>query len=259
MASRDRNASARVLSSDWTGLSPHLIASFYPVEKTGDRWARKPESAEVQAPLSDASLESSQNWTSQFENSGVQQSFASLSAILQTGSAAGLLDLLGDRAPPGFFRDGLQSAARALSDLKGVSGVTKLNSTQVFTGSPPLKLTTTVHFRALSDPIAEVQEPCDQLLSWSLPEKLAPDGLIGTAARDGRDSGIATVYPSKMPALLAMRYADTLWLPVVIESISTPLTVARDRNGRPLHKTVTLTVGTLTAWDADDYRLARLA
>ncbi len=26
-----------VLSSDWTGLSPHLIASFYPVERIGDQ------------------------------------------------------------------------------------------------------------------------------------------------------------------------------------------------------------------------------
>jgi hypothetical protein len=60
-----------VLSSDWGGLSPHLLAAFYPVamERQGDtRSFRRVGDIVVAAPISDASMEQTANWTSPFEN-----------------------------------------------------------------------------------------------------------------------------------------------------------------------------------------------
>lgn len=255
MPSIDRFGRRDVLSSDWTGLSPHLIASFWPLEHVGDRWVRPADSVEVQTPITEATLESIQNWHSQFENTGVQQSFASLSALLQTGTAASLLDLVGQKLPAGMFQDALRAGSEALSSLQGLSGVTKLNSTQVYTGTPPIKLSMTVHFRALTDPDGEVRKPMDQLLDWSMPQKLAPDGVIGTTAREG--VGIVQAFPSKMPTVVAFRYGGTLWSPMVIESVSTPITVPRTKDGEPLHASITMTLGSLTAWDRTDYQAAR--
>jgi hypothetical protein len=247
---------ANILSSDWTGLSRHLLAVFYPVRKAGEgpdaRWERVPDSMEVQAPITDGQIEQTQNWNSPFEQTGVDAKLSSFSAMLQTGSFAAILNAVGQK----FEKDsvGAQMIGQLngeVAKLAGLSGVTKLNSTQVFTGSPPLKLTFSAHFRALFDATAEVQAPINMLTSWSLPKKLASDGVASNVLRDG--VGVRTVYASQAPQIIGMVYANQLFKPMVIESVSRPLTAPLDRDGRYISASLQMTIASLTALDRDDW------
>jgi hypothetical protein len=55
-----------------------------------------------------------------------------------------------------------------------------------------------------------------------------------------------------------MQYADMLIMPLVIEGIPRPLTGQRDRDGRLISAQVTMTLGTLTAIDKDDWTGMRM-
>jgi hypothetical protein len=247
---------ANVLSSDWTGLSRHLLAVFFPVQKAGEgpdaRWERVPDSMEVQAPITDGQIEQTQNWNSPFEQTGVDAKLSSFSAMLQTGGFAAILNALGqnfDKESAGSKLIGQLNGE--IAKFAGLSGVTKLNSTQVFTGSPPLKLAFNVHFRALFDANSEVQAPINMLTSWALPKKLAPDGVVSNVLRDG--AGIRTVYASQAPQIIGMVYANQLFKPMVIESVSRPLTAPLDRDGRYISASLQMTIASLTALDRDDW------
>lgn len=252
-----------VLSSDWTGLSPHLIASFFPVrrvvEGTNVRWERVPGSPEVRAPITDGNLEQAANWTSPFENQTADAKLSSLSSMFQTGGFEAILNSLQQTVGQDSFLGGqIGDANDTLKSLEGRTAVTKLNSTQVFSGMPPLKITVTAHFRALYDPVAEVESPMDQLMEWAVPKKLSTQGLVGNALDSSQEKGWRTVYPSEAPQVIGMSYANRLFKPVVIESAPVPLTGPRDSSGYMITAAMTLSLATLTAIDKDDWRAFRL-
>jgi hypothetical protein len=258
----DRGNAYPVLSSDWTGLSRHLIASFFPVrrivEGTDVRWEREPNSIEVQAPLTEGQLDQTANWTSPFENQTADAKLSSLSSMLQIGGFEAILNSLQEVVgKDGYVGGKLNSASKALLTLQGKSAVTKLNSTQIFSGMPPLKITATAHFRALLDADAEVRRPMQQLMEWALPKKLSAQGLVGNALASDKELGWRTVYPSEAPQIIGMTYADCLFVPMVIENMPQPLTNPRDRDGRMLHAAITFTLGSLTALDKDDWAATR--
>jgi hypothetical protein len=251
-----------VLSSDWTGLSPHLIAKFFPVQRvvegTTVRWERVPGSPEVQAPITEGTLEQTANWTSPFENQTADAKLSSLSSMFQTGGFEAILNSLQQLVGADSFLGGqIQQANSQLKTLEGKTAVTKLNSTQVFSGMPPLRVNVTAHFRALFDPVGEVDSPMSQLMAWALPKKLATQGLVGNAVDSSQEKGWRTVYPSEAPQVLGMQYADRLIKPLVIEQIPYQLTGPRDRNGRLIAATMTMALATLTAIDKDDWAAGR--
>lgn len=252
-------ANGSVLSSDWTGLSPHLIASFYPVkrmtsaDKKSSYFVRVPGSVEVRAPITDGQMDATMNWHSPFENSGADQQFSSLSALLQTGALSPLLIMFSDFVDKttggGVLSDAVRSAEASIQGLEGRTSMTKLSSTQSFTGMPPIKLSLTAHFRALRDARTEVDAPLNQLMRWALPQELAKDGPVLTLAKLGDPS----LYPSKIPQIIGMQYANMRLLPLVIESAPYPLTGPRDRNGMLLSAQIALQLSTLSAIDARDW------
>ena len=259
MATTASAAVGSVLSSDWTGLSPHLIASFYPVERLlsndGKRtvgFVRVKDSIEVRAPITESQLEATMNWHSPFENMGADQQFSSISALLQTGAATQLLTLgkdLLDKAGVEWLSSGAQSAVDAADALAGRTSMTKLNSTQVFNGMAPAKISLTAHFRAIRDARSEVEAPLHQLIQWALPQELAKDGPLAETVRAGDPS----LYPSRIPKIIGMSYANMQMLPLVIESVPYPLTGPRDRRGTMLSAQVALQLSTLSAIDAADW------
>ncbi|KVN83490.1 hypothetical protein WJ68_16395 [Burkholderia ubonensis] len=199
---------------------------------------------EVWTPLTDGSQEMSLNWISPFEGAGAEAKAPTLSSMLQSGTlTADLQALLGG--------DVSQSAVgKILRDATGRTGITKLNSTQVFSGMPPIKFSVTAHFRALIDPQKEVRAPIMQLEQWAVPQYLADQGVIAGALQNGlKQSPLETIYPSVAPQLLAMRYGDQTVLPIVIESMSKPFTVPRSSKGEPINVAVQLTIATLAAVD----------
>ncbi|WP_224004554.1 hypothetical protein [Paraburkholderia tropica] len=263
MASSVATTNANILTSKWDGLNPALLAKFYPVKRSDDgtSWVRSlgqrtvsaannvvvNDDYEVWTPITDGTQEMSANWHSPFETAGTDSVAQSISGMLQSGQlSADLQALLGQG-------ESSSDAGKVIRSATGRTGITKLNSTQVFSGMPPVKFSFTAHFRALTDEISEVRAPIMQLEQWAVPQYLADEGVIAGALQNGlKNLSLETVYPSVAPQPLAMRYGDQTILPIVIEGIAKPITVPRSSRGAALNVAVQLSVGTLTAIDRRD-------
>ena len=257
MAGAAQNGSVPALTSQWGGLSEHLIATFFAVKKgTSDdkktiRWERDLTQPEVKAPITDGNVEVTLNWQSPFENVGPDQKFSSFSALLQAGGFSSMMAQLKALFPTSGL---VESASQKVANLEGRSNLTKLNSTQVFNGMPPIKISVTAHFRSYENSNKEVREPMNQLMTWALPKKIAADGPVAAAI-----GGNLEVFPSEVPQIIGMKYGDMLWAPLVIESVPYPLTGPRDKRGVLSHASLTMQLATLTALDKDDWTSARKA
>lgn len=240
---------SQTLSSDWGGLSDYLIASFYECDRTGKR--KQGSNITVKAALTnDANLEATLNWQSPFEQAGPETKAPTLFAMLQSGALQPVIDLVsGEKTDE-------NSATRLLQKFEGRTGITKLNSVQVFNGMPPVKFQITALFRAWLDPVKEVEQPFDQLMQWALPQALAPDStlpnIISGLARGTKD-WIEAVLPSQSPVLIAMTYKGRTYSPLVIESIGQPLSSPITKNGNFTELAVPLSLATLTAIDKQDW------
>jgi hypothetical protein len=258
---------AKILTSKWDGLNPALLAKFYPVKRAdnGSGWVQSfdnrtlsaadnftvDDGYEVWAPITDGSQEMALNWISPFEGVGAESKAPTVSAMLQSWQLTPELTALVSRMPGGSAVK--SNVDKILRHATGRTGITKLNSTQVFSGMPPVKFSFTAHFRALMDANSEVRQPITQLEQWAVPQFLADDGVIAGALKTGlKRVSLETIYPSVVPQLLAMKYGDQTILPVVIESMSKPLTLPRSSKGEALNVAVQLTVATLTAIDRRD-------
>lgn len=246
------------LSSLWDGLSPHLLATFYEVKKQGSTWARTADCDEkvVKAPLTEATMEIALNWQSPFEQAGPECKAPALMAMLQSGALQPIVDsLLGTSGGAAQ-----QKSNEFMSQFEGRTGITKLNSTQVFTGMPPVRIQATALFRAWRDPLAEVETPFDKLMEWALPISLSKDGSILVRAAEtarGDMSAIEALMPSLSPTRIAMQYKGRTYSPLVIESIGMPLNSPIDKNAHYVELSVPLTICTLTALDRQDWSDAR--
>lgn len=258
---------SKILTSLWTGLSPMLIAKFYPVKRMeSDKWEQSRDKRtvsaadkfivddgfEVHCPISDGNQHMSFNWTSPFEGSGAESKIPTISAMLQTGSLNTLVQTIaGGKEANGESNP----SSSALAAAFGRTGITKLNSTQVFNGMPPVKFQVTLHFRAMLDPFTEVEQPVQQLLEWATPQYLANDGLLLSALKNGLSAGaINTVFPSLSPQVIAMEYAGKVYSPLVIDDINKPLTGPTYSDGSLVNTSIQLTLSTLTAIDRRDVR-----
>ncbi len=242
---------AGALSSLWDGLSPHLIASFYPVERVGSsrNWQKMPKANTVLSPLTECGLEVALGWQSPFENAG-QSTAPTLQAMMQSG---GLQPFAG--SDDGNF-------SKLIGKVEGRTGITKLNSQQVFTGMQPLRFDVTALFRAWRDTASEVMAPVNQLMAWAMPQELAKDGpLIAMLesvkkAAEGKplDEAAAEGFlPSLAPTKIAMRYKGFTYSPLVIESITLPLGSPVDASGKYVEMTVQMRICSLAAIDRNDW------
>lgn len=235
------------LSSIWDGLSPHLIASFYKLEKNSSgAWVPATDGVVVKATLIESNMEVTLNWQSPFENAGADNGIPTISAMLQSGAIKPYIDALG--LSGGKTEDLAKS-------LEGRTGITKLNSTQVFTGMPPVKIQVTALFRAWLDPAKEVEVPFSKLMEWALPEYLAPEGAILSLAAAAKNdtSKIEALLPSKVPSCIALSYKGRVYSPLVIESIAHPMGSPIDTDGRYVELVIPMTLCTLTAFDRADW------
>lgn len=226
------------LASEWGALSPFLIATLWEVDRQGKR---VDENLTVKAPLSEVSLDVQQNWQSPFENVA-QSNLPTLQQMMQSGSMSPFA-----KAVDGFAGSDL---SKLVSSVTGKSSITQLNSTQVWSGSPPLKISCTVVFRAWSKPIDEVENPVNQLMRWALPKYLEPDGLITGVIKNGTD---ASVLPSTVPAILSFKYKNKTYSPMVIESIGVPLSSPIDGNGNFVELSVPITLNGLYSIDRGNW------
>lgn len=258
-----------LLTSDWgaDGLSKHLIAKIYPVKKKegSGEYIYSDADVMVAAPLTDGNIDITLNWQSAFENTGTDSKLPAISQLLQSGQAEVMLNLFSQFLPKdqqGALGDLLREAsekakslAKDVSQLTGKTGITKLNSLQVFSGLPPIKIPITMYFRAWADPMKEVESPINRLFAWALPQDLAKS-VSESAIKDSEQKGfdLSLLFPSTIPRFVALEYGGRTYKPLVIESIGHPLVLPRSKDGDMLSASVQLTLATLTAWGKDDYQ-----
>lgn len=258
------------MAVEWGQLNPHLIASFYEVDREGNA-----KGDAVRAPLTEASLEVSLGWQSPFEAMGPEATSPTLLAMVQSGAASDLMSAIGNSRFGSALGDALNSINNAISggsfDLGGVlqsgigrTGLTKMNSTQVFTGMPPIKITATALFRAWKNPRAEVEAPFDQLMRWALPQCLQKDGMLtalakgtsGTCVEAGGGAAgtlLDTMLPSLAPKMIGLTYKGRTYKPLVIESIGFPLDSPITKDGRYTELLIPLSMATWQTYDAQDW------
>lgn len=248
-----------VLESDWTGLSPHLIGTIWPVNYDG---TDAPNGVMVRAPVTESTYEATLNWTSPFESSGPDSKAPALTALLQSGNLQPLMnevktDLNAITGKQIFDLNAATSKTNAfVKQFEGRTGITKLNSTQIFTGMPPIKLPVQMLFRAFRDAKAEVEDPYAQLLRWALPRNLSEDGVLVNISQEVRSQGsgsrLSALLPSEAPQLVGFSLGRLRIAPVVIEAIARPLSGPVTKDGYRASMVVTMTLCSLKAVDAND-------
>lgn len=248
------------LGSDWGNLSPLLLARMFVCNSKGVADVREYEG--VYGAMEDGSFEATFNWQSPFENMGPETKAPALTAMLQSGSLVPVLNALQALNPDpngkigGMLDAGADKLKSAVHELEGRTGMTKLNSRQVFSGMPPLRLNFSVNFRATSDAAKEVEAPLQRLLEWVFPQELAEEGILSEVLQTTRDvdSFIKALFPSTTPKLLGLTYAGRTYSPMVVESISYPLDAPKDSRGNSISLTVQVSMATLTALDRPDIK-----
>lgn len=248
--------SPTVLTSKWTGLNEALIASVYAVGPDGFAV----DGPIVKAPITDGNIELTANWQSPFEQMGAETKAPAITAMLQSGTLQGLAEtLLGKGTGDGLGARLSRELTEASQVAQGRTGLTKLNSTQVFTGAAPIKIPLTLHFRAFEDPVSEVRTPVDQLARWTLARRLAENGSLVSAVQAFRQGQgfLKALLPSEAPQMVALKYGGYTFSPLVIESLTQPFAVPRSSDGEPLNVAVQIVLASLTALDAGDWGLAR--
>lgn len=254
-------------TSDWQGLNSNLLATFYPVTSVAGAekrtYVRDYTGGSVVAPILDgAEMEYTFNWQSPFEQMGTEAKAPALTAMLQSGvlsqAYAGFMSkTIGDQASE-TAKSTNQTVGQALESMVGRTGITKLNSTQVFSGMSPVKCSMKLLFRAYSDPKSEVMNPIQKLLSWAVPQKLSEDSSLVIMAKEAASGNrnvadyISALLPSYSPTMIGMEYKGRTYMPMVIETISDPITSPTTSSGEYASAEVSLTIASLTAWDKGD-------
>ena len=202
----------------------------------------------VAAPIKqDGSMEVQANWTSAFEGEAQEAKKPLLTSLIQSGMAAFGVESVAAALPQGVTTD---ATNQTMEGLVGRTTMTRLNSTQTFTGAPPIKLSVTMIFKAFTNPISEVLTPVATLASWALPQELAYSGMLLSAVQGKVD--FESLLPSKIPRIVCYRYGNQVLKPMVIESLSIPSSYPMDSNGNPLYIEVQMQLGSLTGKDARD-------
>lgn len=244
-------------SSLWDGLNKHLIATFFEVEDPTNtqNWQKKLDSPIVQAAVLDGSFESTQTWQSTFENAGPEQKAPALTALLQSGMVQGVAaDTEADK------NGKVKSFAEELDKFKGRTGMTRLNSMQIYLGAPAMNIPLTLLLRAWRDSQSEVEAPLEQLLNWTVPVEMANNpSIIARGLKAARDGGDAAdvLMPSFAPVPIGFTYKNRSFFPVVIESLQYDLGSPINGNGNFVSMKVQIQMTTLTSWDRTDIQRSK--
>lgn len=249
------------IGSQWGGMSPHLLARIHQVKKVkaenGDTsWSHNKDCdpAVIVCPFVESSIEIQLGWHSPFENAGAESRAPALMAMLSSGALQPVIDAaIGNKGTSASTSSGI---AGTLKEFEGRSGITKTNSTQVFSGMPPIKLSGTALFRAWTSTETEVKKPIDKLISWALPAKLAENStLLAEAIRAarGEKSWVQALMPSLAPIFVSITVAGQVHCPMVIEIVSMKLDKPIDQFGRFIEQELQITFCSLSAIDRGDW------
>lgn len=265
--------------SSYGSLDPKLLAKITLVDKKGNRVNDAPE---VFAIMTDGEFELGSQYNSPFENQNPDQRFSTLAGMLQSGDLVPSLGTIGGGVASLFkpVAGAVESAAKAilpeyvfsigsvaadafmeqasgvagaatkrLNSLEGRTTLSKVNSTQIFVSTTPVKISCTLFFRAWANAYSEVEQQIQRLQEWALPQKLSETGVITSLAKD---FSLESLFPSIIPPFVSLTYGGLTYTPLFLESVSTPLVVERDGNGNRLAASVTCSFVSRQAWDKNN-------
>lgn len=265
-----------IVGSLWQekGLNPKLVASIRPVIEGNIEGGQGEQTYSVDtsqpivaALLEDADFSIEAQYSTPFESSNPEGRMSNLMGMIQSGQAnaayyslfaassdpSGFSSLVADGAAAvGEFTgasDVLKQAETSISGLKGRSNFTKLNSRQIYTSSNSVRISATLVFQAWANAKAEVEDAINLLQQWASPAKLSEQSLLVAGVSEGISEGM---FPSIIPPLVQLQYGGKVYKPMVIESVSAPITAPMNANGDRIAVRAQVTFLSLNAWDKAD-------
>lgn len=149
------------------------------------------------------------------------------------------------------LKAGARAGESALNGLEGRTTLSKLNSTQIFVSTTPVKISCTLFFRAWANAYYEVEQQIQRLQEWALPQELSETGVITSLAQKFE---LKSLFPSIIPPFVSLTYGGLTYTPLFLESVGAPLVVERDESGNRLAASVTCSFVSRQAWDKTDVR-----
>ena len=264
------------LGSTWgdKGLNKNLIVKIRPVIEGNLEGGQGAQTYEVdtsqptvESIFEDAEFTIESQYSTPFESSNPEGRMPNLMGMIQSGqvSAAYYSFFAAVSDPTGIsgvisegvsavgdvsgisdaFAGTLQEAEGKLQGLMGKSNFTKLNSRQIFTSSNSVRITGSLVFQAWADAETEVEAAVSQLQRWASAKSLSSKSLIVGAI----DEGFSAMFSSEIPPMVQLQYGGKTYKPMVIESVSAPITAPMTKDGNRIAVKVQVTFLSLTAWD----------
>lgn len=271
-ANKPKPTSTKKLGGVWSdmGLNKNLIVKIRPVVEGNFEGGQgqqtyniDPDQPVVESLFEDAEFTIESQYSTPFESSNPEGRLPNLMGMIQSGQAsAGMYSFfaagsgvaatavgLADAAAEFIgVKDTFQSAQTELEGLMGKSNFTKLNSRQIFTSSNSVRITGSLVFQAWSDAKTEVEDAIEQLQKWASAKSLSSKSLIVGAI----DEGFSAMFPSEIPPLIQLQYGGKTYSPMVIESVSAPITAPMNKEGSRIAVKAQINFLSLTAWDAQN-------
>ena len=272
-----RAPSSQKLGSNWgdMGLNKNLIVKIRPVIEGNFEGGQgqqtynvDPAAPVVESLFEDAEFTIESQYSTPFESSNPEGRLPNLMGMIQSGQVSatfysffahvndptGVSGAVADVGAAiadttGFSAKGaLEVAEKEFQGLLGKSNFTKLNSRQIFTSSNSVRISGSLVFQAWANAKTEVEDALEQLQVWASPRTLSAKSLLVSGATDG----LKGMFPSEIPPLVQLQYGGKTYSPMVIESVSAPITAPMNKDGHRIAVKVQISFLSLTAWDAQN-------
>ena len=244
-------------------LSPHLVVEIKPCDKDGNALDG---GGVVHAMLLDGDSSFESQWQTPFENSNPENKLPTLLAGLQSGQTVNTLGLLvlgkSDEGKKLLteanslieqisnpIQAGIKKMVGGLESMIGRSSFTKVNSEQIFLASHSVRLSLSVGFLAYKNAKTEVENQVMLLAQWALPKSLADESIV-QGLLDSKAGN--ALFPSEIPPFVSVKIHGKTYKPFIIENVGVPIKAPINENGDRLNLTVSLSLMSRRAWDAND-------
>ncbi|MBE0440630.1 hypothetical protein ACT3RN_00495 [Psychrobacter sp. AOP5-GZ1-6] len=263
---KNKTTNGNTIGSTWgeKGLNKNLVVKIRPVIEGNIEGGQGAQTYEVdtnqptvESIFEDAEFTIESQYSTPFESSNPEGRLPNLMGMIQSGQAAaagyslfaaggGVVADAADAAASFIGAKGIVEKGQAeLEGLLGKSNFTKLNSRQIFTSSNSVRITGSLVFQAWADAATEVEAAVSQLQRWASAKSLSNTSLIVGAL----DEGLSAMFPSEIPPMVQLQYGGKTYKPLVIESVSAPITAPMTKDGNRIAVKVQVTFLSLTAWD----------
>lgn len=273
---KSRKPNGKTLGSVWRekGLNKNLVVKIRPViegnieggqgQQTYNIDTSQPT---VESIFEDADFAIESQYSTPFESSNPEGRLPNLMGMIQsgqinaayyslfavsndpTGVGAKVAEGVSMAAEVTGVGDMLSESENKLQGLLGRSNFTKLNSRQIFTSANSIRITGTLFFQAWANAKVEVEDALQQLQVWSSAAELSSQSLLVGGIKDGFSEAM---FPSIIPPLVQLQYGGKTYSPMVVESVSAPITAPMTKDGDRIAVRVQVVFLSLTAWDAQN-------